>query len=104
MNITKNLPFLAVVAVLGGGLAVVISNMAGNGDGGWDPADIRVPELSPLAAAGRAAFDAECAGCHGADGGGAEQGPPLIHPIYNPGHHGDTRRKSHRIPLRNTYS
>ena len=88
MNITKNLPFLAVVAVLAGGAAVVISNLAGNEDGGG-PAHIQVPELSPLAAAGRTAFAANCAGCHGANGGGAEQGPPLIHRIYNPGHHGD---------------
>ena len=88
MNIKKNLPFLAVVAVLAGGAAVVISDLSGDG-GSPSPADIRVPDLSPLAAAGQSAFDANCSGCHGADGGGTGQGPPLIHPLYNPGHHGD---------------
>ena len=91
MNITKNLPFLAVLAVLAGGAAVVIFNMAGPGNGGGgSPADIQVPELSPLAETGRTAFGANCAACHGVNGGGGtELGPPLIHRIYNPGHHGD---------------
>lgn len=90
MNMPKNLPFLAVMAVLAGGVAVVISNLSGTGGGSRGvPADIHVPELSQLAATGQTAFDANCAGCHGENGGGTEQGPSLIHPIYNPGHHGD---------------
>ena len=51
---------------------------------------VRVPELSAVATIGQKAFDASCAGCHGARGSGTDQGPPLIHDIYNPGHHADS--------------
>lgn len=34
-------------------------------------------------------FRANCARCHGAAGKGTDQGPPLVHPIYRPGHHAD---------------
>ena len=51
--------------------------------------EVRVPSLSTQAAAGEASFDANCAQCHGANGAGGESGPPLVHDIYNPGHHGD---------------
>lgn len=39
--------------------------------------------------AGEAKFKANCAGCHGAAGIGTSQGPPLVHKIYEPNHHGD---------------
>ncbi len=48
-----------------------------------------VPKLSKIAQAGKVAFDANCARCHGQNGSGTENGPPLVHNIYNPGHHGD---------------
>jgi mono/diheme cytochrome c family protein len=53
------------------------------------PVDVRVPQLSPNATAGKTAFDANCASCHGANAAGSDQGPPLVHEIYNPGHHAD---------------
>lgn len=56
---------------------------------GGEQIDVEVPELSPVAEAGRAAFEANCASCHGAVAGGTDQGPPLIHAYYRPGHHGD---------------
>jgi mono/diheme cytochrome c family protein len=34
-------------------------------------------------------FAANCAQCHGAQGGGTDQGPPLVHIVYEPGHHPD---------------
>lgn len=47
-------------------------------------------QLSPLAEQGRIAFGKTCASCHGDWGqGNARQGPPLIHKIYEPSHHGD---------------
>ncbi len=47
--------------------------------------------LSAGAEAGRRAFDATCATCHGdAAGGRTGFGPPLVHPIYEPSHHADT--------------
>lgn len=51
--------------------------------------DVTVPELSRVASGGKTAFDANCAQCHGDNAAGSENGPPLVHDIYNPGHHGD---------------
>lgn len=39
--------------------------------------------------AGEAKFKANCARCHGDGGAGTNQGPPLVHKIYEPSHHGD---------------
>jgi mono/diheme cytochrome c family protein len=48
------------------------------------------PEGGETAAVdGAAAFAANCAVCHGSEGQGTAQGPPLVHPIYEPGHHPD---------------
>ncbi len=51
---------------------------------------ITMPELSGNAIIGQNIFANICAACHGAQGvGNAEAGPPLIHKIYEPSHHGD---------------
>jgi len=39
--------------------------------------------------AGEAKFKANCSACHGPQGTGSQQGPPLVHKIYEPNHHGD---------------
>ena len=54
-------------------------------------AQVTVPaSLSERAQMGRLAFEARCAACHGRNGAGrAGMGPPLIHKIYEPSHHGD---------------
>lgn len=49
--------------------------------------DVTVGELSSRAQAGQAVFNQHCSVCHGVDGAGTRLGPPLIHAIYNPGHH-----------------
>ncbi len=59
------------------------------GSGGATVVEVEVPELSRVARRGAAAFDANCARCHGEHGRGTEKGPPLVFDIYNPGHHGD---------------
>jgi len=38
---------------------------------------------------GAALFDTHCSRCHGAGGTGTDQGPPLVHRIYEPSHHPD---------------
>jgi mono/diheme cytochrome c family protein len=38
---------------------------------------------------GEQLFAANCAVCHGAVGEGTATGPPLVHVIYEPGHHSD---------------
>ena len=49
--------------------------------------DVKVGELTPRAAAGQKVFNEKCGACHGINGEGTLAGPPLIHDIYNPGHH-----------------
>jgi mono/diheme cytochrome c family protein len=46
--------------------------------------------LSAEAQIGKRAFEAICATCHGDNATGRQgMGPPLIHKIYEPGHHAD---------------
>ncbi len=46
-------------------------------------------DLSSTAEKGRIAFNQDCAICHGRDAKGGDGGPPLIHKVYEPSHHGD---------------
>lgn len=39
---------------------------------------------------GEAKFNANCAACHGPQAAGTDHGPPLVHKIYEPNHHGDS--------------
>lgn len=64
---------------------------AGGAGAGAPLVRISVPDvLSGNAEIGKVAFDAKCAGCHGAHAVGQDGvAPPLIHVIYEPSHHGD---------------
>ena len=48
-----------------------------------------VPALSEQAVAGQQVFNTTCVLCHGVNAAGTNQGPPLVHKIYEPGHHAD---------------
>lgn len=51
---------------------------------------VSLPSLDANAAVGQRIFEAKCAACHGVNAAGnQEAGPPLIHVIYEPGHHAD---------------
>lgn len=94
----KTAPKLGLAAV---GIAAVTGWLL------WPPANMpRDPEQSAVGAAlvdvilpasfteternGQTAFNANCATCHGRNGAGRDgAGPPLVHVIYEPGHHGD---------------
>lgn len=39
--------------------------------------------------AGDSLFAVHCQRCHGKNALGSDSGPPLLHPIYAPGHHAD---------------
>lgn len=80
--------------------ALVCSLLVSCGDGGdgeystpdatgSQGASVTVPELSDVARQGAELFTANCAECHGPTAGGTSQGPPLVHKIYEPGHHAD---------------
>ena len=60
-----------------------------DGGGGHAIVDVKLPSLSTVAREGQALFSANCAACHGVKGGGTDSGPPLVHIIYEPNHHGD---------------
>lgn len=72
------------------GILIAGGVIALRGSGTQAQANVLIlPALSPYAVAGQAAFNTTCAACHGDNGIGSPQGPPLIHMIYEPGHHGD---------------
>ena len=79
--------------VLGGGLIVGAwafwssSNDQSSAQRAYEAA--AVVALSPEGERGRLHFNQNCAECHGRDATGGPGGPPLIHKIYEPSHHGD---------------
>lgn len=46
-------------------------------------------EIPAALEGGKLAFDANCTVCHGQRGLGTDQGPPLVHIVYEPAHHAD---------------
>ena len=79
--------------IAGATLAVLAAALALSGQFGGQEnqhvVSVSVPDLSSLAQSGQSRFGTFCAQCHGASGQGSDKGPPLIHQIYHPGHHGD---------------
>ena len=88
MKVIERLPAIAVTAVLLGGAAVMVWQ-AVSPKGGTATVAVKVPPLSEPARRGKTAFDANCAACHGNNAAGSDKAPPLVHDIYNPGHHAD---------------
>ena len=73
-------------------LALVVVGLIGSG--AWwivrMTADaVVIPEFSVKAKAGARLFAENCAVCHGENATGTDQGPPLLHKVYEPGHHLD---------------
>jgi mono/diheme cytochrome c family protein len=50
---------------------------------------LRAARLPPELATGEDLFNTHCSICHGRLALGTRRGPPLVHPIYAPGHHAD---------------
>ena len=78
---------IALAAIVGLGF-LALSNRPGEGDQAGT-ADVKPAQLSEEGKAGEALFKANCMACHGERGAGTNLGPPLVHDIYNPGHHSD---------------
>ncbi len=51
--------------------------------------NVTVPKLTAEQSQGQTLFDKNCASCHGKNAVGTKSGPPFIHKIYEPNHHGD---------------
>jgi mono/diheme cytochrome c family protein len=88
MRFVDRVPKSLVLAVLAAGVAVLIARSIDSSKKGVT-VDVRVPELSDVALKGKEAFEANCVQCHGKNASGTDKGPPLVHDIYNPGHHAD---------------
>jgi cytochrome c5 len=75
--------FLALSGLVGGLLALTVvacGESTGKSQGpGAVPAEF---------AGGERKFRANCSRCHGEQAAGTEHGPPLVHKIYEPNHHG----------------
>ncbi|WP_291730452.1 cytochrome c [Leisingera sp. F5] len=95
----KNLAIMAAAAVAVVVAYYVYSSASGNDastqravlETGALLAEVKLPpDLSETAKIGKRAFDAVCADCHGDNAAGRNgMGPPLVHKIYEPSHHGD---------------
>jgi mono/diheme cytochrome c family protein len=90
---------VGVRAVAAGVVSVLVLALAGcsKGEGppvagpGSGPAPTAREAAAPAGAMpdGAALFDAHCSRCHGPQGTGSDQGPPLVHKVYEPAHHPD---------------
>ncbi len=88
MQLLRNPTAVVIIGLLVAGVAIIVWRAtAPTSDGA--SVNVTVPMLSDVAALGKVAFDANCAQCHGGNAAGTDKGPPLVHDIYNPGHHGD---------------
>lgn len=73
----------AILGILAG---VLLVGCGGGEDGSTSSGD---PLAGGDPAVGQELFLSNCAACHGAEGQGTDSGPPLVHEIYEPSHHGD---------------
>ena len=84
-----------LVLLVGSAVAVVAMVLffrgAPTGGGSGDSlAEVTVPQLTDIQMQGEAVFKTNCASCHGVNAAGKDGfGPPLVHRIYEPSHHGD---------------
>lgn len=90
MTFVANAPKYLIVALLGAGVAVTMWQLLAPAEKPKSYiVDVTEPELSFAGREGKALFDTNCAPCHGLKAAGTDHGPPLVHDIYNPGHHAD---------------
>lgn len=81
------------ILILVFGMAFIAYQYVSNtsqGSAGDPIANVTVPTLSAVAQTGQREFISSCAQCHGLNAAGIEGiGPPLVHKVYEPNHHGD---------------
>ncbi|OQW33501.1 MAG: hypothetical protein A4E19_03665 [Nitrospira sp. SG-bin1] len=82
MTVSRMFWVTLVVLILGSAPACSQNGVEPKGTGTTVSAP---PELRD----GEQKFNANCSTCHGIGGVGTTQGPPLVHKVYEPNHHGD---------------
>jgi mono/diheme cytochrome c family protein len=80
-------PLLIALLAAGGLILAIVFSTANSTE--TAQVEVVMPALTTNALEGQDLFAANCASCHGANGSGSGKGPPLIHIIYEPSHHGD---------------
>ena len=82
---------ILLVALALGGVAGYLVFAGDTADEGRPIVSVDVPAaFSAQALLGQKTYDANCASCHGGNAAGQDGvAPPLVHVIYEPGHHGD---------------
>lgn len=83
----KRNTILAIGAIVLAGAGIVWASSPSEHD--HNEHGIKLPAFSEVAKEGQALFNTNCSACHGNNATGTKQGPPLIHKIYEPSHHGD---------------
>jgi mono/diheme cytochrome c family protein len=83
--------FVVVVGVLAAACGADDNGTAAGADASDDQTTAGAPEPydDPQLAQGQELFEANCAACHGVDLEGTDSGPPFLHEVYVPSHHGD---------------
>jgi mono/diheme cytochrome c family protein len=71
------------------GVAVVLLGCGSDDGPGTDTSTADGSAAAADLERGERLFDANCAACHGEGASGTPSGPPLVHEIYEPGHHSD---------------
>lgn len=86
----KPLQLLAVILIMGAIVFWLNQSPEPTKTAGTPMITVNVPNFSKEALAGEGLFKENCAACHGKNAAGNNSaGPPLVHKIYEPSHHGD---------------
>jgi mono/diheme cytochrome c family protein len=70
---------------------LLVLSACDGGPGQRDPNPLHLPPQGFVgdAVKGEKLYSQNCLGCHGSNGLGTNQGPPLVNKTYNPRHHAD---------------
>lgn len=79
MPLPRSRRFVTVVATI----VLSLTSIACGSD------DSAASDTEDILATGKTAFESRCSGCHGINADGATAGPPLVHKLYEVGHHPD---------------
>ena len=81
---------VAVTAVLLGGIWVMFFSHSEKHSRGDPIVQVKLSNtLSATVKQGQKIFEENCSACHDKFAGGSDNGPPLVHGIYEPNHHSD---------------